>query len=159
MHHFSDASERGYGQASYLKLVDDHGKIHCTLLTGKSQVAPIRYVCIPTLELTAVTASVKVSKMVHKKLNAELIQSMEKFYWTGSQVVLGYLKNGIKQFKVFVANCVQLVRNHSNIDQWNYVNTTENPADFASRGLDVNQKNKMEKWFQGPAFLWQSQDT
>ena len=84
---------------------------------------------------------------------------MEKFYWTGSQVVLGYLKNGIKQFKVFVANCVQLVRNHSNIDQWNYVNTTENPADFASRGLDVNQKNKMEKWFQGPAFLWQSQDT
>ena len=44
MRHFFDDSERGYGQASYLRLVDNHGKIRCTLLTGKSRVATIRYV-------------------------------------------------------------------------------------------------------------------
>ena len=86
----------GYGQASYLRLVDNHGKIHCTLLTGKSRVAPVRYVSIPRLELTAATVSGKVSKMLHKELNAELIQGMEEFYWTDSQVLLGYLKNDIK---------------------------------------------------------------
>ena len=84
---------------------------------------------------------------------------MEKFYWTDSQVVLGYLKNDIKQFKVFVANRIQFIRGHSNIGQWHYVNTAENPVHFASRWLNINQKNKVEKWFQVPAFLWQNQDT
>ena len=92
MRHFSDASEKGYGQASYLRLVDNRGKIHCTLLTGKSRVAPIRYVSIPRLELIGATISVKVSNMLHKELNAELSQDMEESYWTDSQVVLGYLK-------------------------------------------------------------------
>ena len=44
-------------------------------------------------------------------------------------------------------------------DQWHYVNTAKNSGDLASRGLDVNQKNKVERWFQGPAFLWQNKDT
>ena len=54
---------------------------------------------------------------------------------------------------------MQLIRDHSNIDQWHYVHTAENPADFAARELDVNQKNNAERWFQGPAFKWQNQYT
>ena len=111
-------------------LVNNCRKIHCTLLTGKSQVAPIRYVSIPKLELTAATTSVKVSKLLHEELNAELIEGMEEFYWTGTQVVFGYLKNYIMRLEVFVANHRQLKRDHSNIDQQHYVNTAENPADL-----------------------------
>ena len=129
------------------------------MLNGKSRVAPIRYVSVLRLDLTAATISVKVSKMLHKEVNGELIQDMEEFYWTDSQVVLRCLKNDIKQFKVFVANRVQLIRYHPNTDQWHYVNTAKNPGDLASRGLDVSQKNKVERWFQGPAFLWQNKDT
>ena len=62
------------------------------MLTGKSRVAPVRYVSIPKLELTAAAISVTVSKVLHKELNAVLTQDMEEFYWTDSQVVLGYLK-------------------------------------------------------------------
>ena len=58
------------------------------------------------MELAGATISVKVSKMLHMEPNAELIQEMEEFYWTDSQVVHGYLKNDIKQFEVFVANGV-----------------------------------------------------
>lgn len=32
LHHFSDAFENRYGQASYLRLVEEHGKIHCNLV-------------------------------------------------------------------------------------------------------------------------------
>ena len=31
-HHFSDASENGYGQCSYIRLVDDDNRVHCSLL-------------------------------------------------------------------------------------------------------------------------------
>ena len=56
---FSDASEEGYGQCSYI--IDDFGTIHCSLLIGKSIVSPIKYVSVPRLELIAATLSIKMA--------------------------------------------------------------------------------------------------
>ena len=39
LHHFSDACESGYGQSSYIRLLNQSGQVHCTLLIGKSRVA------------------------------------------------------------------------------------------------------------------------
>ena len=61
LHHFSDASVRGYGQCSYLRLVDDTNKVHCAFLMGKSRVAPLKPITIPRLELTAAVTSVRIS--------------------------------------------------------------------------------------------------
>ena len=38
-------------------------------------------------------------------------------------------------------------------------NTANNPADYASRGLDISQNKKDEKLFQGPLFLWNNEST
>ena len=40
LHHFSDAWESGYGKSSYIQLLNESGRVHCTLLIGKSRVAP-----------------------------------------------------------------------------------------------------------------------
>ena len=69
VHLFSDASEEGYGQCSYLRLIDEFGTIDCSLLIGKSRVSPIKYVLIPRLELTAATLSIKMSKLIKKELD------------------------------------------------------------------------------------------
>ena len=42
IHHFSDASKDGYGQVSYLTLVNNQGVIHCVLLIGKARVLTIK---------------------------------------------------------------------------------------------------------------------
>ena len=47
LHYFSDASKRGCVQATYIKLVNKIGKIHCSLVMGKSRVAPMKYTSIP----------------------------------------------------------------------------------------------------------------
>ena len=52
LHHFSDASSSGYGQCSYIRLVDDKNTVHCSLVIGKSRVAPLKVTTIPRLELT-----------------------------------------------------------------------------------------------------------
>ena len=39
LHYFSDASERGHGQATYIRLVNEAGKVHCSLVMGKSRVS------------------------------------------------------------------------------------------------------------------------
>ena len=51
VHYFSDASETGYGKASYLRLLIEDNQIHCSLLIGKSRVTPAKYVSIPRLEV------------------------------------------------------------------------------------------------------------
>ena len=64
IHHFSDASEGGYEQSSYLRLENDQGKIHCVLLIGKSRISSLKYISIPRLELIAATLSLKVSLLL-----------------------------------------------------------------------------------------------
>ena len=56
---FSDASTVGYGQASYLRLENTEGRVHCSLVMGKSRVVPAKLVIVPCLELTATSMSVK----------------------------------------------------------------------------------------------------
>ena len=86
LHHFSDASMESYGQCSYLRLVNEDGRIHCAFVMGKSRVAPLKPVTIPRLELTAAVCSVRVSEQIHRELDYPVDQN---FFWTDSKVVLG----------------------------------------------------------------------
>ena len=154
LHHFSDASTIGYGQCSYLRLLDIDDRIHCCLVMAKARVAPLKMTTIPRLELTAALLSVNMSTFLAKELQYDHI---EEFYYTDSKVVLGYISNESKRFHVFVANRVQQIRDHTNPDQWYHVDSKENPADLASRGMSVKHFLKNDIWFQGPSFLWQTE--
>ena len=154
LHHFSDASVKGYGQCTYLRLKDDKGRIHCSLVLGKARVTPLKLVTIPRLELTAAVVSAKVSEQLRRDLQYEEI---EEVFWTDSKVVLGYIANESRRFHVFVANRVQQIQEATSLDQWRYVETKENPADIASRGASVRELLR-SKWIKGPDFLWQNED-
>ena len=67
LHHFVDASEKGYGHCSYIWLVNDEGKIHCSLLVGKSRVTPKKFLSTPRLELTAAVLSVKMVCLIKRR--------------------------------------------------------------------------------------------
>ena len=77
LHHFEDACEYVYEQASYLRIVDESGRIHYCLV----------------------------------------------------------------------------------IEQWHYMNTNENPADYFSRRISIGNRDKIERWILGPKFLWEPEDT
>ena len=155
LHHFSDASTTGYGQCSYVRLVDDKGQIHCSLIMGKARVAPLKMVTIPRLELTAAVVSVRISDMLRQELRYE---SVEEIFWTDSKVVLGYIKNDSKRFHVFVANRVQQIRDQTSPSQWRHVETKCNPADDASRGITAKELVESSRWISGPEFLWTPED-
>ena len=154
LHHFSDASTKGYGQCSYLRLISTDGRIHCCFVTGKSRVAPTKVTTIPRLELTAAVTSVKVSCILKRELDYE---NIEEFFWTDSKVVLGYIHNEARRFHTFVSNRVQYIRDKTRLDQWGFVPTKQNPADYASRGLTVKEL-KESMWLSGPIFLWSNED-
>ena len=151
LHSFSDASETGYGQCSYLRLVDDKNRIHCSLVMAKSRVAPLKPITIPRLELTAALVNAKVGSSLGRELDYDEINEI---YWTDSKVVLGYIFNNVRRFHVFVANRVQQIRDLISVEQWKYVPTEFNPADVASRGLSAQRLIDSKQWWFGPDFLW-----
>ena len=153
--HFSDASSTGYGQCSYLRLVNTENKVHCSLLMAKSRVAPLKSITVPRMELTAALVSVRVSSLLQRELE---YANATHVFWTDSRVVLGYISNESKRFHVFVANRVQQIRESTGSHQWKYVDTKSNPADIASRGATPKELMK-SNWFSGPDFLWQSEVT
>ena len=67
LQHFPDASEKGYGQCSYIQLINDEGEIHCSLLVGKSRVTPKEFLSAPRLELTAAVLSVKMACLIKRR--------------------------------------------------------------------------------------------
>eukprot|EP00057_Strongylocentrotus_purpuratus_P002977 XP_003725633.2 PREDICTED: uncharacterized protein LOC100892397 [Strongylocentrotus purpuratus] len=149
LHHFSDASTIGYGNCTYLRLQDVDGSVHTTLVMGKSRVAPIKHVTIPRLELMAAVVSTKISSFLEKELSA---LEAENYFWTDSNVVMGYVNNNERRFQVFVANRISQIKDRSSSSQWRHVDTKSNPADLASRGATVEQLME-SNWLKGPAFL------
>ncbi|XP_049422007.1 uncharacterized protein LOC125882268 [Epinephelus fuscoguttatus] len=134
LHHFSDASNTGYGACSYLRYKNDNNEVHCSLVMAKARVAPTKVTSVPRLELSAAVTLVRMSVMLKNELEMKID---EEFFWTDSQVLLAYIDNEARRFHVFVANRVQLIRENTNPSQWHYVDTAQNPADHASRGFRV----------------------
>ena len=133
---------------------NSQGHIHCSIVTDKAQ-APIKAVSIPKLELTAAVVSVRLEQLVHTEL---CIIYCKFIFWTDATAVLQIIKNASKQFPVFIANWIAIIGEHTSVNQWHFVPTKSNLADFASRPLTANYLSSSHMWLSGLPFLWQSSE-
>lgn len=150
LHHFSDASEVGYGTVSYLRKESIEGDIECTFLMAKSRTAPVHYVSMPRLELQAATVAVRVHSLIKKEIDMKISES---YFWTDSKITLQYINNESRRFKTYVANRVVEIRGVTQPIQWRHCPGDLNPADDASRGLSAKELLANERWLRGPEFL------
>lgn len=150
LHHFSDASQDGYGTVSYLLLKNQHSVMHSAFIMGKARVAPLKSVTIPRMELIAATMASRMDILWRKEMHMDLLDSV---FWTDSTSVLKYIRNETSRFKVFVSNRVSQILKVSSPEQWRYVDTASNPADMASRGVKVDVFIQNTTWVSGPHFL------
>ena len=74
---------------------------------------------IPRLELTADTVSVRLNKILTKKLEVPI----DRFnFWTDSMTVIRYIVNESKRFHTYVANRIA-VKGQSNPSHWKCIMT------------------------------------
>ena len=156
LHHFADASESGYGSVSYIRQVNQKDVVHVTFVFGKSRVLPLKTITVPRLELAAAALSVKVDRMLRKELHLDLEPSV---FWTDSQTVLKYIATDQARFKTYVANRVSFIRDNTELSQWKYVGSKDNPADDSSRGLNARKFMKQRRWIHAPEFLWKPEES
>lgn len=85
--------------------------MNVALVMGKSHVVPTKITKIPRLELTAAIVSAKVGTKIGHEL---CYPKLNEFFWTDSNVVLGY---EAKRFHTFVPNRAQVFKSFT----WRYM--------------------------------------
>ena len=78
-------------------------------------------------------------------------------FWSDSMSVLKCIRNETKRFHTFESNRLTIIHNGSNVSEWKYVKSEENPADDTSRGLKLDALLQKERLLKGPTFLWKSE--
>ncbi|GFV16474.1 integrase catalytic domain-containing protein [Trichonephila clavipes] len=150
LHGFADASSLAYAAAIYCRQ-KHNGKIKVQLLVSKTKnVAPVKQVSIPRLELCGAHLLSKLFKSVLRTLE---YYTFDVFAWTDSKIVLSWLSGHPRQWKTFVANRTSEIIEVLPTKHWRHVPSKENPADIASRGIDPKCLPDCKLWWQGPPWL------
>jgi hypothetical protein len=132
----------------YVRVLYESGFIYVNIACSKAKVAPIKQVSIPRLELEAAVTGARMTKPM-----AQTLETPKLYLWTDSMNVLWWINTAHKELKMYVANRVDVILNHTESEQWRHVGTHENPADIASRGSLLKDLLVNDLWWQGPKFL------
>ena len=148
LHAFADASSQALGVAIYLVTVYEDGKVVTNNVRSRSKLAQLKPTTVPRLELAAAVMAVETAQNVISTYGVDKIT-----YYTDSTTTLLWLRTLHRQLKQFVANRVMKILSRSKLEDWLYVNTSENPADIPSRGALAAELLESSLWWQGPEFL------
>lgn len=156
LHGFSDASNDAYGAAVYVRAMNADGEIHVYLVSSKSRVAPTKGVTVARLELCGAVLLAQHILNIRNGIRFTSIASADVVLWTDSEIVIHWLKNTTKRWKIFVANRIDDIQKFTKGSTWRHVGTNDNPADLVSRGKYPAELIDNDLWWHGPSWLSQS---
>lgn len=146
LHTFVDAGENAYAAVCYLR-IKKNNDVFVTLVAAKSKVAPLKPLSVPRLELQAALLGTRLAKMITQ---IQRIRIDSHFWWSDAKTILRWLQMDPKKFQQFVMHRVGEILETTNVNQWRWVPSKQNPADFATK---VPAPSNSKMWFEGPDFL------
>lgn len=102
------------------------------------------------LELCGAVLLAKLYKSVRGALKLKIDSAK---FWTDSMIVLGWIRSSPQRKEIFVANRIAEIQRTTEAENWTYVPTKQNPADFVSRGQFPANFVSNEMWKNGPDWL------
>jgi hypothetical protein len=146
---FSDGSDEGYGCVLYKRVERSNGSVEMALIMSKSRLAPSSRRSIPDIELMGalllaeVYVAIKDCFIKHNRHPEVTLfcDNIAVLWWLKRP---GYLKDNFKRSRV--VQILHLVP----ASVWQYVQTLENPADWATKGIKPGKLKDSKLWWNGP---------
>lgn len=122
------------------------------MIASRTKVAPLKQISVPKLELCAAAL---LAELINDLMEILDVTKDQVYVWTDSMVVLAWLQSQPNRWRTFVANRVADILLVLDNSQWRHVQSTDNPADFATRGVKARDLAALESWWTGPKWLKQ----
>ena len=152
---FCDGSLMGYSACAYIRF--EKPNIASNLLVSSFKICGKRKLTAPKSELLAAELAVRLGINVFTETKSHLnIQST--LYLCDSKVVLSQIRLNPGKFDLFVGTRTQYIQDNSNVNDWYYVPTNQNPADLATRG-ETEPGQVFESFWLNGGFLLESRDS
>ena len=146
---FSDASKLAYAAVVYIRSISEEG-VNTSLIIAKSRVAPMKTLTIPRLELLGAVLLARLVYTVKDFLKQWKFRNIA--YFTDSLNVLYWIK-GPKKWNQYVSKRLKEINDLSSKEHWNHCDGKDNPADYPTRGMTVDQLQNSHLWMHGPVWL------
>ncbi|XP_022163934.1 uncharacterized protein LOC111029283 [Myzus persicae] len=150
---FCDASQRGYAAVVYLRMVEVPVGDSVFLVGTKTKLASTKSMTIPRLELNAALLLARWLNRIRGILAAQL-NIVDIRAWSDSMIVLSWLKVPHESVKVYVSNRVHKIRTLLPDCRWQHIESVNNPADCASRGVMPAVLSQLNLYWHGPQIAY-----
>ncbi|CAG7720249.1 unnamed protein product, partial [Allacma fusca] len=149
LHTFVDASQEAIAAVSFLR-VKTGDAVELAFVLGRTRVAPTKPMSVPRLELQAAVMGTRMSATI----SAELNLNISRFYfWSDSRTVLCWIRSEKRNFKQFVGHRIGEILESTQVNEWHWVPTLDNPADDGTRSSSATDFSINCRWHRGPDFL------
>ena len=148
---FSDGSQWAFGCVGYLRWTLTNGEFDVRLVSAKNRIAPTRQITIPRLELSGAVLSCRLrEKIVHEIT----FQVDSVVHIIDSSIVLSQIHSDSHMFNTFVATRISEIQMKSNIDEWYWIESKMNVADYVTKPCKPHMLKSDSMWQKGPEFLY-----
>lgn len=155
LHTFVDASEDAFAAVSFLRFTCGD-QVECIIVASKTRVAPLKFQSIPRLELQAAVLGTRLAQTITESFAGRF---EKRYFWTDSRDVLCWINSDHRRFSQFVAHRVSEILDGTETSDWLWVPTKMNVADDATKWTTRPDLTSDSRWFKGPKFLWQMEES
>ena len=149
---FSDASKVAYAAVVYLRCVTEihgHKGVKTNFIIAKTRVAPMKQQTIPRLELLGAVLLARLVYIVKEFLSRWTFENTT--YCTDSKNVYYWIQS-LKKYNQYIAKLLAEINSLTSKEQWQHVDGKDNPADYPTRGMSVDQLCDSKEWFHAPSW-------
>ena len=139
----------------YIKAIKNLRGVTVKLLTTKFWVQPLKQKSLPRMEFLGNVVCARLVATIMSAHEAEVLIS-KATTWTDSQVALGWIRGVQTEYHTFFENRMQQIHSLLHVDHWRYLRSTDDAADFISRGCDSKILVNKWLWWHGPQFIHHS---
>ena len=152
---FSDGSVLAFGTTAYIRWKLCSGKWWSMLVMSKSKIAPKHRITVPRLELNGAVLGKRLKEFIVGELDLDFANI---YHLVDSSTVLGYLHKPDAKLKPFEGIRVSEVQTSGEfidgrLKNWSWVESNDNPADWATKPRTVSELKIGSFWQSGPSFL------